>query len=151
MIRNNIFAFATHGQIVRTRDETHRSFICQRNIVYYTQGEPLGDNFRLGQHQFDYNCYWNAAGKTPIFPGGLSFQQWQAKRQDVHSIVADPKFFDAERFDFRLKADSPALQAGFSADRHERDRPDRAGRVGGVAEAGAAAAAETAGRQVGRQ
>ena len=109
MIRNNIFAFATHGQIVRTRNETHRSFICQRNIVYYTQGEPLGDNFRLGQHQFDYNCYWNAAGKAPIFPGKLSFQQWQATRQDVHSIIADPKFYDAARFDFRLKADSPAL------------------------------------------
>ena len=45
MIRNNIFAFATHGQIVRTRAETHRSFVCQRNIVYYTQGEPLGDKF----------------------------------------------------------------------------------------------------------
>jgi len=113
MIRNNIFAFATHGQIVRTRNESHRSFVCQRNIVYYTHGEPLGDNFRLGQHQFDYNCYWNPTGKAPIFPGGLSFQQWQAKRQDMHSIVADPKFFDAERFDFRLKPDSPARKLGF--------------------------------------
>ncbi len=113
MIRNNILAFATHAQIVRTRDETHRSFICQRNIVYYTRGEPLDDNFRLGQHQFDYNCYWNAAGRPPIFPGGLSFQQWQAKRQDLHSLVADPEFFDAERFDFRLKRDSPALRLGF--------------------------------------
>ena len=73
MIRNNIFAFATHGQIVRTRNETHRSFVCQRNIVYYTQGPPLGDNFQLGQHQFDYNCYWNPANKKPKFPGGLSF------------------------------------------------------------------------------
>jgi hypothetical protein len=115
MIRNNIFAFATHGQIIRTRNEAHRSFVCLRNIVYYAQGEPLGDNFRLGQHQFDYNCYWNPTGKKPVFPGGLSFPQWQAQRQDVHSIVADPKFFDAERFDFRLKADSPALKLGFQS------------------------------------
>ena len=112
MIRNNVFAFATHGQIVRTRPEPHRSFLCQRNIVYYTQGEPLGD-FRQGQHQFDYNCYWNPTGKPPVFPGGLNFKQWQATRQDVHSIFADPKFFDAERFDFRLKPDSAALKLGF--------------------------------------
>ena len=84
----------------------------------------------LGQQQFDYNCYWNPTGKPPMFPGGLSFQQWQAKRQDVHSIIADPKFFDAGRFDFRLKADSPALQAGLPADRHQRDRAGRSGRVG---------------------
>jgi hypothetical protein len=38
---------------------------------------------------------------------------WQAMGFDRHSLVADPKFVDAEHDNYRLKADSPALQLGF--------------------------------------
>ena len=39
---------------------------------------------------------------------------WQLQTgQDKHSIVADPKFFDAARDDFRLADNSPALSLGF--------------------------------------
>ena len=32
---------------------------------------------------------------SPVaFPGGLSLEKWQAKGQDVHSLIADPKFVD---------------------------------------------------------
>lgn len=114
IVRNNILAFsASRGQIVRSRDEDHRSFRFERNIVYYREGDLLAGNWSKGTTQLDRNCYWNASGKEPRFPGGLSFQQWQAKGQDVHSIVADPKFVDPSKFDFRLQPDSPALKLGF--------------------------------------
>ncbi len=113
-VRNNIFAFSPIAQIRGDEDESHHSFTCERNIVYYQQGEVIGgESARTGHHQFERNCYWNAAGKTPRFPGGLSLGQWQAKGQDTHSMLADPKFVDAERHDFRLQNDSPALRLGF--------------------------------------
>ena len=41
VVRNNIFAFGRDAQIVRSRDEPHRSFTFERNIVYYRTGRAL--------------------------------------------------------------------------------------------------------------
>ena len=105
---------------------------------------------RTGHHQFERNCYWNAAGKTPIFPGGLSLKQWQAKGQDVQSTVADPKFVIYKRYDFHLQERLAGAQAGFSAHRHEQNRFDGAGGMGGPPKARQAAGHEIAGRPVRR-
>ena len=114
-IVNNIFAFATEHQIQRTRTEEHISFFFERNIVYWDNDSPLlGSNWNDNNFRMDYNLYYHAAGKPVTFPGGLSFQQWQEKRdQDKHSVIADPLFVDPGKDDFRLKPDSPALKLGF--------------------------------------
>ncbi|MCR4411840.1 MAG: right-handed parallel beta-helix repeat-containing protein [Thermoguttaceae bacterium] len=113
-IQNNIFAFNTQQQIQRTRTEPHLSFWFERNIVYYTKGVLLGSNWTDNNFKLDYNCYWNAAGQPVTFPGNLTFDQWRQKRkQDEHSVVADPLFVAAEKDDFRLKPESPALKLGF--------------------------------------
>ena len=40
--------------------------------------------------------------------------KWQKQgANDFHSVIADPRFVDPDRFDFRLKPDSPALKLGF--------------------------------------
>jgi parallel beta-helix repeat protein len=39
IVRNNIFALGRDAQIVRSRDEAHRSFTFERNIVYYRTGD----------------------------------------------------------------------------------------------------------------
>jgi len=113
-LRNNILAdSATKGQVIRSRQEEHRSFTFEHNIVYSTQADLLGGNWSKGGFFLDYNLYWNAAGKPVTFPGGLSLEKWQAKGQDVHSLIADPKFVDPAHYDFRLQPDSPATKIGF--------------------------------------
>lgn len=115
IVRNNVLAFSCgRGQVVRTRNESHRSFTFEHNIVYYREPPLLGSNWDNPKgYEMDYNIYWRTDGTPPEFPGGLSLEQWQEKGHDVHSIVADPKFVDPDHYDFRLQEGSPALKAGF--------------------------------------
>jgi hypothetical protein len=39
--------------------------------------------------------------------------KWRARGHDTHSVIADPLFVAPEKFDFRLRKDSPALAHGF--------------------------------------
>jgi len=113
VVRNNIFAMASEGQLQRTRTEEHLSFTFERNIVYWTQGRLLHGNWsHPDKYKMDWNVYWNASGQ-PVDFAGKSLADWQKAGQDEHSIVADPKFVDAAKYDFRLKDDSPALKLGF--------------------------------------
>jgi hypothetical protein len=62
----------------------------------------------------DWNVYYNPTLKLDeVQFNGLTFEQWRKAGKDVHSVYADPLFVDAERFDFRLKPESPALALGF--------------------------------------
>lgn len=76
--------------------------------------------------EIDRNVYWNTAGKAAVFGyrgqkldsdrrrrTPLSFAQWQELGADRNSMLADPLFVDADRQDFRLRPDSPALRLGF--------------------------------------
>jgi hypothetical protein len=60
----------------------------------------------------DKNCYWNA-GAEQIRPAGMTFEQWRQKGHDKNSIIADPLFADADKHDFALAPNSPALKLGF--------------------------------------
>jgi hypothetical protein len=114
IVRNNIFAFSRERQIVRTRNEQHRSFVFESNIVYFKEGVLLGSNWAgdAGAYELDHNLYWDASGR-PINFAGMTLDKWQAKGQDRLSIIADPLFVNPEKDDFRLKADSPAVALGF--------------------------------------
>ncbi len=71
--------------------------------------------------QMDHNVYFNYTGDKPIFgvdrsidrARRLTWEQWQAKGMDTHSVFADPMFIDPAKGDYRVKADSPALELGF--------------------------------------
>jgi hypothetical protein len=59
--------------------------------------------------------YWDtrpgAAEKLKF--GGATWDAWRARGHDVNSVIADPLFVDAAKFDLRLQAGSPALKLGF--------------------------------------
>jgi len=119
IIRNNIFALAREGQIIRSRAEDHLSFTFERNIVYWKEGPLLGSNWSGNNYRLDYNLYWNASGQ-PITFAGMTLEEWQQKGQDLHSIIADPLFEDPDRGDFRLKPGSPAEKIGFQPIDYDR-------------------------------
>jgi hypothetical protein len=116
VVRNNIFAFGKEHQLMRTRDENHTSFFLTNNIVYFDSGSLLGSSWKNDKFVLDYNIYFDARpGATPesLKFSGATLEQWRQRGHDEHSIIADPQFVDAGRYDFRLKDNSPALKMGF--------------------------------------
>ncbi len=113
-VENNIFAFDSISQICRFRPEPHTSFIFQRNIVYWEEGQLLEGADMDKNCQFDYNLYWNPKLKREDYRFlGKTFEEWKATGQDIHSLIADPLFVDPHRRNFALRPDSPALSLGF--------------------------------------
>jgi hypothetical protein len=118
-IVNNILALGKNAQIQRSNKAPKRSFTFERNIVYYKTGDLFRTLLTAGQFSFDHNLYYNAAGEPVEFgrsiSGRISWEAWQSKGQDAHSIIADPLFVDPEHSNFQLKPDSPAFKLGFQA------------------------------------
>ncbi len=110
-IENNIFADSATALIWPFVPDTHN--IIRDNICYVKQGSLfLSWSTPALRNDFDDNLYSAAKGATIDFWGHpLSF--WQAQGEDQHSLIADPMFVDANRYDFRLRKDSPALKLGF--------------------------------------
>ena len=116
ILRNNIFAFARNDQIQRTRPEPHLSFSFVTNIVYFDSGSLLGGDWSQDNYLMDWNLYFDARpGARPdhLRVGPCSWQEWQERDHDVHSLVADPLFAAPSEADFRLRATSPATKLGF--------------------------------------
>lgn len=112
IVRNNIWAFNRENQLMRTRMEKHVSFTFERNIVYFDQGRLLGSNWSDDQFTMKGNLYFDTRTRNIPF-AGKSFAGWQTGGRDAGSLIADPLFVNAGNYDFRLRADSPALKLGF--------------------------------------
>ena len=114
VVRNNIFAFGGIAQLMRSRNEPHRSFIFERNIVYWKNSNLLDKHWKGDSSHFTFrnNLYFRT-DRQPIRFKNNTVKSWQRRGQDVGSIFADPRFVDPARGDFNLQEDSPAFQLGF--------------------------------------
>jgi parallel beta-helix repeat protein len=113
VIRNNILAFSKLYQVQASRVEDHLSFTFENNIVYYNAGVLLSGPWDKIRINMDKNCYWDAGGRAVSILGKSPADWAKETGHDKNSIVEDPGFVDPEKFDFRLKPDSPALKIGF--------------------------------------
>lgn len=111
VVRNNIFAFGREKQIRRSRVEEHLSFTFDHNIVYYKSGDLLDAQWKDANFKLADNLYWNTGGQVDFL--GKPLAEWQKENKDIGSLVADPLFVDADRYDFHLKPGSPAERIGF--------------------------------------
>lgn len=119
IVRNNIFAFGRQeGMVGLSRFEAHNAFTFEHNIVL-TDGlqitrKPWNQLNDPIPSTFDYNLYFDVRGRRLRF-SDLSWSAWRKSGQDKHSLNADPKFANAGKRDFRLRAGSPAEKIGFVA------------------------------------
>ena len=112
IIRNNIFALNIRSQLQATRVEEHRSIIFTNNIIYYSSGTLLSNNWHKFNLLTDYNCYWDTRTRDIKFTD-ITFDGWQKSGKDQHSVVADPMFVNPEGFDFHFKKLSVARKIKF--------------------------------------
>jgi len=123
IIVNNIFAFGTKFQLTRYGDPPNfgdgtkapppNGEVFARNIVVWDEGRLLNEeDWWAFQTLWDYNLYF-CSGSEPVRFMKYSFDEWQAKGLDENSIISDPLFVDAERGNFSLRPESPALALGF--------------------------------------
>jgi hypothetical protein len=118
VVRNNIFAMGRDAQLQRTRTESHLSFSFVGNVVYFDTGSLLTGDWSGDNYDMDGNLYFDArpdAKPEQLRLGPCTWQQWQERGHDRHSLVADPLFVGPREGDYRLKTNSPALGLGFHA------------------------------------
>jgi hypothetical protein len=122
-IENNIFIDGAYHQMwYDPIDDFSVNNKFNRNIILWRAPESvLYKQTRRAPSQVisqsDHNLFWHSQGTTifsrpDVTPLG-TLQQWRAAGFDTNSVVADPRFVDAARDDYRLKPDSPALKLGF--------------------------------------
>ncbi|MGE5657475.1 MAG: right-handed parallel beta-helix repeat-containing protein [Actinomycetota bacterium] len=125
-IENNIFFVdkAKYSINLLQLDELMQGNIFKRNIIVLdnANGAFWKSHSRNWNRQtlaeVDFNLYWHRGGLdlvkmvSSLTPEG-SFTQWQEAGFDRHSLIADPKFANPEKGDFRMAPDSPAFQLGF--------------------------------------
>ena len=128
VFENNIFAYGGDEQIKRSspKGEAGRtndcSLVFRRNIVLmgrnaafaFARTKNISDTGYLKDLRFDRNVWWRDGGKigTNAFEC-LSWDDWRAQGLDADSVVADPRFANAGKADFRLQSTSPAFLCGF--------------------------------------
>jgi parallel beta-helix repeat protein len=118
VVRNNLIAFNTEHELMRTRSEGHRSFWFTNNVVIWDSGDLLGSNWAGTTNQFfmDNNVYFDlrlGTNAAAYRMAGETLAAWRARGQDLNSVIADPQLVDRARPELGLKRGSPAYQRGF--------------------------------------
>ena len=117
IIRNNIFAWNRTLGAVRMYRDCVQDIPCTlnfvNNIVLVREGPLAGLGVRNVGGVWANNLWWDVSGKAEL--DGLGWDEWKVCGKETNGQLADPLFYDADNFDFRLKAKSPAFKLGFQA------------------------------------
>jgi hypothetical protein len=91
-----------------------------RNIICYQDPKAKLYSWRnvsFAHNRFDSNLVWHC--DQPLVTGikntptNEQWSAWQKLGNDVHSLVADPRFANPDKDDYRLRWGSPAYKLGF--------------------------------------
>jgi len=119
IVRNNIFAWNRDKGVVRGREVERKGVPCSlhfvNNIVLVREGPLVGEGVRGVAGVWANNLWYDVRGEAAALFDKLTWAQWRDCGKETCGRFADPKFADAEHFDFTLKADSPAFGLGFKA------------------------------------
>lgn len=117
IVRNNIFAWVRKIGLVRMSRDIVNDIPCSlhfyRNIILSDGTELVAKNVCKVGGIWSANVWWDVSGK-PVFDT-KDWEGWVASGKEINGVYADPKFEDARKLDFRLKADSPAFSVGFKS------------------------------------
>ncbi len=117
-VTNNIFVdgWASQGYIANFRGN-FADVVLERNIFAWSRPSALlfvHGAIRPDVIRIDYNLYWPGRKVEPRlrYGGPESWQAWQRRGFDEHSLIADPLFRDPGRENYSLRTDSPAYRLG---------------------------------------
>lgn len=121
VLRNNILAGCAKGQLgsavdilERGRIGEHTAVCIEHNLIWLREGEVYRMSWPADRYRIGRNLIWDANAR-PLRCAGLPWSAWQRQGLDDESLVADPRFANPDRGDFRLPDDSPAFAVGFVA------------------------------------
>jgi hypothetical protein len=112
-VRNNLFVNCGEGGVRRSRDEMHRSFTFEHNVVICREPKFVGGNWQNGETILRTNLYYSPTLGTPTW-NGRPLSAWQEAGHDIGSRFSDPRLVDPSRPDDGLQSDSPAIGMGIS-------------------------------------
>ncbi|MFC1737715.1 right-handed parallel beta-helix repeat-containing protein [Planctomycetota bacterium] len=119
-IFNNIFIEGEMHQLnyANPAELKHEKIRLLRNIISFS--DPGAVLYKVNERSLpmesDYNLIFHTKGKDMVItglPGVDTFEDWQKRGFDTHSIIADPLFVDPENDNYSLRPDSPAFELGF--------------------------------------
>lgn len=121
IVRNNIFALNSEGQVRVSRKEEHISAIFTSNIVV-GDNSPMFCSVENGKFEDENNLYWDYTRSAFVLSSSsdrikLSNRLYKCemtlKGFYKEAVFRDPWFRNAKSADFTLALNSPALKTGF--------------------------------------
>ncbi|MBQ7122437.1 MAG: right-handed parallel beta-helix repeat-containing protein [Clostridia bacterium] len=120
VVRNNIFAFGGDGAFLITRKENHNSLTLSNNIFVVDNALIYAFDTESDWFVDSSNLYWDYKNGGNVYSGnstGLfnrkSIVTMTLQGYYNNAVYADPLFKDAQKRDFTIALNSPALDTGF--------------------------------------
>ena len=118
-VRNNVFFGGKNSCIRISKHEEHDQILFERNLLITEDAPVYGTKCKTENLRSGRNLLWDIQKGTPILWRNTDGEEydldtWQSKIGcDFESVVAEPAFVNASKFDFRLSSDSATSAIGF--------------------------------------